>query len=134
MQLSTGVPVGMESAFGIDCARTNERLFQWVKRLLAVACGFSLTVGSCSAANPGPGWQVVGHRDVYRTVVIDVQNLHKISVYWDALRSVCVRKNYCNLIFFSSVDSGRAASESGRLSDADIEHALLVYTVTKGFP
>ena len=102
-----------------------------MKHLLLAPLMVIASLGSSNAANSG--WQQIGQRDMYRTVVIDTAAIHNAAVYWGALRAVCVRRNYCNVIFFSAADRQRAATESGRLTDDDKANALLIYTTNKGF-
>ncbi len=78
------------------------------------------------------GWKQIGQRDLYRVVVVDVPDTDKTSVYWEALRTICSERNYCNVVFFSS-DATGITTGSKRFSDDDLKKSLLIYNKGSGF-
>ena len=72
------------------------------------------------------GWSVLGHRDVYRVVLISPADISNNSVYWDAMRTLC-NKTFCNVVFVAN-ESDLAVSTSRQLSKKERESALLIYT------
>ena len=77
------------------------------------------------------GWSVLGHRDVYRVVLISPADTSNNSVYWDAIRTLC-NKTFCNVVFVAN-ESDLAVSTSKQLSQKEREKALMIYTTNSGF-
>lgn len=77
-------------------------------------------------------WRHVGHRDIYEVIVIGHEDVTTTRIYWDALRSVCRQKSYCNVIFFGTNQWAPTKSKK-RFSDDELTQSLLVYTKSSGF-
>lgn len=89
----------------------------------------SIQIELCHAAESE--WQLSGQRDIYRIVLIKPNAKSTTNVYWDAIKKIC-GKGYCNLAFFSE-DNLIASVGQGRLTQDDIDQALLIYSGQKGF-
>lgn len=76
-------------------------------------------------------WSVLGHRDVYRVVLISPADISNNSVYWDAMRTLC-NKTFCNVVFVAN-ESDVAVATSRQLSKQERENALMIYTTNSGF-
>ena len=77
------------------------------------------------------GWSVLGHRDVYRVVLISPADISNNSVYWDAMRTLC-NKTFCNVVFVAN-ESDMAVATSRQLSKQERENVLMIYTTNSGF-
>ena len=100
-----------------------------MKRALSLT--FVMAIASIYCAPVNADWKVIGHRDMYRVVLIDPADVNRTSVYWDALRKTC-RGGFCNVIFIGDENALRV-SPNLRLSAEEIKKTYLIYTTNSGF-
>lgn len=101
---------------------------EFMKRLLLAL--LITTLGSFSPASYAE-WKLLGHRDMYRVVLMDETDANSTIAYWNALQQVC-KSNYCNVIFIRDAESIEVNS-TNRLEDSDFDNALLIYSTNRGF-
>lgn len=91
-----------------------------------------LMVALCSFSTSSyADWKLLGHRDMYRVVLMDETDTNSPIAYWNALQQVC-KGNYCNVIFVRDAESIEVNS-TNRLEDSDFDKALLIYSTNRGF-
>jgi hypothetical protein len=91
-----------------------------------------LSVFAVAPAMASAEWKEVRQRDLYWVVIVDRSDIGRTAVFWEALRTVCSGKRFCNVVVFSSDDSG-VATDPKRFSDDELKKALLIYSSSTGF-